>query len=210
MQEWYDVRLNLDEIPGQITISEPELLDKFWTPDLYLVNAQSATIVDAFQSVQKLTITDSGFMHYAIRVNAQLHCSLNLQNYPHDHQYCYIRFSSSKNFPTLGNFLTSLLTVMYNRTELVWQWKRFDVYNDEYPHFRIRLWWTNEQCVEWANPIADNQCVVATIKLVRHLSYYIIRYYLLTFLTVVISFVGFWLPINAWPARVSHSLTLKH
>ena len=35
------------------------------------------------------------------------------------------------------------------------------------------------------------------------LSYYVIRYYALTFLTVVISFVGLWLPLNAWPARVS-------
>lgn len=95
---------------------------------------------------------------------------------------------------------------MYNHTELVWEWKRFDVSNDEYPEFRIRVWYPSESCQEELNPIPENMCVVATVKLVRHLSYYIIRYYLLTFLLIVISFVGFWLPPNAFPARVNSML----
>lgn len=33
-----------------------------------------------------------------------------------------------------------------------------------------------------------------------------IRYYLLSFLTVAISLVNFWVPINAWPARVCNLL----
>lgn len=94
------------------------------------------------------------------------------------------------------------MPVIYNESELRLVWKQFEAYPGEYPIFKIRYWFT-ALCDEWENPIPENSCLSGTLKLVRRLSYYIIRYYLLTFLTVAISFVGFWVPINAWPARVS-------
>lgn len=45
-------------------------------------------------------------------------------------------------------------------------------------------------------------CAYGAIRLVRHVSYYVIRYYAPTFLKLIMSYVSFWLPTNAWPARV--------
>lgn len=96
MEEWQDPRLNVSNISGQISVSESSKIERFWLPDLLIVNGESASIVDAFQSVQKLTISEKGWLHYAFRVNAQMQCSLNLERYPHDSQYCYIFLSTCK------------------------------------------------------------------------------------------------------------------
>ena len=48
----------------------------------------------------------------------------------------------------------------------------------------------------------ENDCAFAGIQLIRSVNYYIIRYYCPTFLMVAISACSFWLPTNAWPARM--------
>ena len=49
---------------------------------------------------------------------------------------------------------------------------------------------------DWTN------CVYGAIRIVRHVNYYVIRYYLMTFLIMVIGFVQFWIPTIAWPGRL--------
>lgn len=51
-------------------------------------------------------------------------------------------------------------------------------------------------------------CAFAGIRLVRSINYYVIRYYCPTFLMILISFASFWLPTNAWPARVMLTATV--
>lgn len=40
------------------------------------------------------------------------------------------------------------------------------------------------------------------IRLVRHVNYYVIRYYLTTLLILMICYVQFWIPTIAWPGRL--------
>lgn len=96
VQEWYDTRINLDLIEGQVTISESDKIRMFWLPDTYIINALRARVVDSFIPAQKLIINSQGLMYFAIRVLTQVKCSLNLQLYPMDYQHCHIRFSSRK------------------------------------------------------------------------------------------------------------------
>lgn len=67
--------------------------------------------------------------------------------------------------------------------------------------FKIRSWFT-ARC-EKKDQLLTNSCLSGTIKIVRRLSYYLIRYYFLTFLTVAITWIAFWIPLNAWPARAN-------
>lgn len=188
VQQWTDDRLNLSAIDKyqNFIVTTPSIIKKFWIPDLYFANGLSATVVNAFQAVQKLTVTSDGLLTYAQRINTMLSCPMNLQNFPHDYQYCRIKIS----------------TLIYNQSEIRLVWNKFEAYPGEYPLFKIRYWYTAE-CERWENPIPENFCISGTLKLVRRLSYYIIRYYLLTFLTVCITLVQFWVPINAWPARIT-------
>ena len=98
VEQWHDERLNLSSIePNQnFVVTQPALIKQFWLPDMYFVNGLSATLVNAFQSVQKLTITSDGLVSYAQRINALLSCPMNLQNFPHDYQYCRIKMSTCK------------------------------------------------------------------------------------------------------------------
>ena len=102
--EWYDPRILSDQIDLQVSINEESLIQKFWLPDLFIVNAQSISVIQAVNPIQKLTITERGMMHYVRRLDALLQCSINLEKYPHDHNYCDIRFSTSKSF-VYSNFL---------------------------------------------------------------------------------------------------------
>lgn len=58
-------------------------------------------------------------------------------------------------------------------------------------------------CELWENSSPGHSCLVGTLKIVRRLSYYIIRYYLLSFLLAAISFVGMWIPLDAWSGRIT-------
>lgn len=46
-------------------------------------------------------------------------------------------------------------------------------------------------------------CAYGGIRMVRRVNYYVIRYYLPTFLIVILSYTCFWMPTNAWPARAT-------
>lgn len=48
----------------------------------------------------------------------------------------------------------------------------------------------------------NQSCLYTGLRIVRHVNYYIIRYYLTTFLLVMMMFVEFYYPTNAWPARI--------
>lgn len=45
-------------------------------------------------------------------------------------------------------------------------------------------------------------CAFARVQLVRHVGYYVIRYYAPTFLLTVLTIIENWIPTNGWPARV--------
>ena len=45
-------------------------------------------------------------------------------------------------------------------------------------------------------------CAFVAIRIVRHVNYYVIRYYLTLFLIMCICFVQFWIPTIAWPGRL--------
>lgn len=50
--------------------------------------------------------------------------------------------------------------------------------------------------------LTQHSCAFARVNLVRHVNYYIIRYYAPTFLLVMMSFLEAWVPTNGWPARI--------
>ncbi|CAG2176024.1 unnamed protein product, partial [Oppiella nova] len=85
-------------------------------------------------------------------------------------------------------------------------WDEFVHTNGLYPKFRIRSTFTGT--CDRSSYLGDFSCMSATIKLVRRVSYYVIRVYAPTFLSVIVTFVGFWIPILGWPARVRELVTI--
>lgn len=190
VQQWHDTRLNVSVIGRNqnFIVTQPSIIQQFWLPDVYFVNGLSATVVNAFQAVQKLTITGDSLLSYAQRINALLSCPMNLQNFPHDYQYCRVKVSTSKWASTFSTYIVVFMcipfAVIYNKSEIILVWNDFEAYPSYYPIFKIRHMWTAD-CENWENPLPENSCIVGTLKLVRRLSYYIIRWVFVCFLVHV-------------------------
>lgn len=75
-----------------------------------------------------------------------------------------------------------------------------------FPKFRIYDHELLESCPGVKTEM-NRSCVRASLKMSRKFSFYMTRFYAPTILIVAATFIGFWLPITAWPARVSVVLT---
>ncbi|KAH9389403.1 hypothetical protein TYRP_023349, partial [Tyrophagus putrescentiae] len=182
LQEWKDHRLTNQSL----VLTQPYAINQIWKPDLYFVNSRDVKQINSLETVEKMTIDKKGNIAYMLRLSATFKCQMNLINYPHDYHNCPIKMSSIK----------------YSPNELQFSWGDFDVKdNVEYPMFKIRSWFT-ARC-EKKDQLLTNSCLSGTIKIVRRLSYYLIRYYFLSFLTVAICALGPYYPVNAWPLRAN-------
>lgn len=122
-------------------------------------------------------------------MNVKFQCKMDLSNYPQDVQWCPVDIASL----TRTNKSISL------------QWSHFSTsMADDNPKFRIRS--TEMSYCSQTNHLGTYSCLKASIKLVRRVSYYVIRIYSPTFVTTISSFTGFWIPVLAWPARVNNKL----
>lgn len=96
LQSWSDPRLQVQVLPRNTIIRDAQQMSRYWMPDTTLIGGSSVTVLNTIRPALKLTITTEGRMELMMRVNAQLGCFMNLQNYPHDIQYCRIRVTSCK------------------------------------------------------------------------------------------------------------------
>ncbi len=71
--------------------------------------------------------------------------------------------------------------------------------------FRIRQF--DSYAANTNSTLGDFSLLHFEFKIVRRVSYYLIRVYAPSFLITIASFVGFWIPILGWPARVSANRT---
>lgn len=96
IQTWHDPRLQVANMVSETVLTEAAQINQYWMPDTYLINGASVSVINALQPIEKLTIDQQGNVTLMMRVNAQLSCYMNLQNYPMDIQYCRVKISSRK------------------------------------------------------------------------------------------------------------------
>lgn len=98
-------------------------------------------------------------------------------------------------------------SVSYSKKNMILTWQNFTMDPGMYfPKFRIYDYETLESCPGIYTD-KDRSCVRASLKMSRKFSFYMTRFYAPTILIVCATFIGFWLPISSWPARVSVVLT---
>lgn len=229
-QFWKDHRLNLS-LPDafESTVLDSSWQSKLWIPDTYFSNALSGSILTLIRPIMYLEITNSTELSMFSRLSVKFTCDMNLFAYPQDIQECYIDIVSCEHF-TVTNFISpcfhcsqSIFTdhdneyfhydflfptflfsslVAHNTQNVILRWESFDLLPSNYcPRFFIR----NHTYVQWIEQTSTGNfsCLRAGIRLFRRLSYYVLRIYAPSLLVTITSFVGFWIPVIAWPARVS-------
>ena len=208
----------------RVSLTGSNVIDRIWIPPVEFRNANNVTIVHTLRPVRYMNVwPGEKRLELCTHIRASHKCSMALSSLPFDQQYCYFELetvlegsvqqghvSETRNNPRIRLKMESM-TATYGGSNM----------------FRLRATLTGE-CDPDSPPGTgsndherndfdrrnnDNNnntrsCVYGGVHLVRHLSYYVIRYYAPTFLTVCMPMCEFWIPVNAWPARIILAATV--
>ncbi|XP_052076213.1 glycine receptor subunit alpha-3-like isoform X2 [Mytilus californianus] len=191
-QRWIDTRLKYDPIPGVSSLElDTKALADVWIPDLFIVNEKKANFHDVTTPNKLMHIYSNGKIFYSLRLSGTFSCKMNLLKYPMDYQVCLFVMES------YGQS-TELLEIVWNAVPVQRQ------ENLTLPEFLLGDIETF-QC-DKAYVGITYTCIGMNIHLSRSYGYHLIQIYIPSALIVCLSWVSFWLNIDATPARISLGL----
>ena len=195
---WQDPRLMytpqndiLPQIMLQSSISRP--WDKLWTPDIFFRNEKRSVFHSVMKHNRLMKLNATGHIWYATKLSSTLSCPMKLHTYPMDTQYCSILFES---------FAYTMDTIYYG-------WEAAPAQIDpsvELPQHTIAetlLYDCSQNYSAGAFP-----CLEIRFVLKRNIGYYLMQVYLPSGLTVILSWVSFWIPIDKVAERLSVGLVI--
>lgn len=194
-QSWQDRRLNLTQfgINSPVTINGEDIMSKIWKPDLFFRNVKDAKFHHVTVPNKLVKIQPEGSVLFSMRLTLRLACFMSFRHFPLDTQRCHI---------LLGPYAQTI-----DQTAISWQdqdpivlerpieMPEFDLVHHSYGHFNRAI---DTGVFSFLN---------VTFTLERQNGYHLIQTYLPTFLIVMISWVSFWLNVDATPARVTLGVT---
>ncbi|CAN7999052.1 unnamed protein product, partial [Ixodes hexagonus] len=192
-QRWHDDRFEQSAITGPLDLNDPKLVQRIWKPEVFFANAKHAEFQYVTVPNVLVRISPSGDILYMLRLKLTFSCMMDLYRYPLDAQVCTIELAS------------------FSKTtdELQLHWSRVDpviLYeNMKLPQFEIEN--VNTSLCSETFHIGNYSCLKAEFFLQRSVGYHLVQSYLPTILIVVISWVSFWLDVEAIPARITLGVT---
>ncbi|GFN76655.1 glycine receptor subunit alpha-1 [Plakobranchus ocellatus] len=197
---WNDSRLQFEHLNDSPRLEmDSKMMSQVWVPDVYFRNEKEAAFHDVTVPNKFMHLHPKGNIEYSMRLSLTLSCRMLLQKYPLDTQRC----------PMLIQSYT------YTTENVMFYWQEgpgvagpisYDneiALGTELPQFSIV-----ENITESCNGTMDVEspkfaCIKAYFTLKRDIGYYIIQIYVPGVLIVGLSWVSFWLDLEAIPARVS-------
>ncbi|GCB74306.1 glycine receptor subunit alphaZ1 isoform X1 [Scyliorhinus torazame] len=192
-QQWNDPRLAYSEFPDDSLDLDPSMLDSIWKPDLFFANEKGAHFHEITTDNKLLRIFKNGNVLYSIRLTLSLACPMDLKNFPMDVQTCIMQLES------FG----------YTMNDLIFQWddKAVQVADGlTLPQFILKEEKDLRDCTKHYNT-GKFTCIEARFHLERQMGYYLIQMYIPSLLIVILSWVSFWINMDAAPARVGLGIT---
>uniref|UniRef100_A0A3Q2XPS4 Glycine receptor, alpha 4b n=1 Tax=Hippocampus comes TaxID=109280 RepID=A0A3Q2XPS4_HIPCM len=194
MIQWNDPRLAYREYPDDSLDLDPSMLDSIWKPDLFFANEKGANFHDVTTDNTLLRIFQNGNVLYSIRLTLTLSCPMDLKNFPMDSQTCIMQLES------FG----------YTMNDLIFEWLdvgAVQVADDlVLPQFVLKEEQGLGYCTKHYNT-GKFTCIEVKFYLERQMGYYLIQMYIPSLLTVILSWVSFWINMDAAPARVGLGIT---
>ncbi|CAH1772225.1 unnamed protein product [Owenia fusiformis] len=193
-QQWTDPRLadKKNKTRGMLKL-EDGMWEKIWVPDVFFRNEKQAQYHYVTIPNRLLRLFPDGRVWYASKITATLTCPMDLAKYPLDEQKCPMMFESFGNTLDAVNFkwLTDPQPLDMGQ-------------EPELPQFRYvgyELQTCRQNYSTGAYP-----CLQIDFILKRDIGYYLIQLYIPSVLIVILSWVAFWISIDAIPARVTIGL----
>uniref|UniRef100_A0A3Q2DQV9 Glycine receptor, alpha 4a n=1 Tax=Cyprinodon variegatus TaxID=28743 RepID=A0A3Q2DQV9_CYPVA len=193
-QMWNDPRLAYSEYPDDSLDLDPSMLDSIWKPDLFFANEKGANFHEVTTDNKLLRIFQDGSVLYSIRLTLTLSCPMDLKNFPMDIQTCTMQLES------FG----------YTMNDLIFEWlsdNPVQVADDlTLPQFVLKEEKDLGYCTKHYNT-GKFTCIEVKFHLERQMGYYLIQMYIPSLLIVILSWVSFWINMDAAPARVGLGIT---
>ncbi|XP_061163867.1 glycine receptor subunit alpha-2-like [Saccostrea echinata] len=187
-QRWKDVRLSHNFSGISVLELHHSAIEAVWVPDIYFVNEETAHFHSVSVPNKMLNIYPDGEVSYSVRVTGTYACHMDLRKYPLDKQICSVSIES------YGHSTRSLLV----------RWKIPPVVLSR----NIKM--TQFTIVKTVPYTCDQQymehnysCIKLDLHMTRMNGFYFIHMYVPSILIVMLSWISFWLDIEATAARVS-------
>ncbi|XP_045206347.2 glycine receptor subunit alpha-2-like [Mercenaria mercenaria] len=182
----YTNTLNLSRI-----VLDNSLFENIWIPDMYILNEKESDFHEVTVPNKLMHIYPDGTVQYSARVTGVFSCKMQLRTYPFDKQSCNFEVESY-------GHNTEMLT-------FVWSENPVTLAKDiEFPQFsltKIRPYGCEKDYYGIVYP-----CIGVEFHLERNYEYHLVQIYVPSILTVLLSWVNFWLDCDATPARISLGL----
>ncbi|XP_055894512.1 glycine receptor subunit alpha-4-like isoform X2 [Biomphalaria glabrata] len=195
--QWLDKRLDFRKLHNAPKLEVGyKLMPLVWVPDVYFKNVKKASFHNVTVPNRYIHIYPNGSVIYSTRLSLTLSCRMRLQKYPLDTQICPMVIQSY-------TYTTENVMFKWVENELPITYDKEITLHTELPQFSIV-----ENTTESCNGTMDSDspkfaCIKAFFTLKRDIGFYIIQIYVPSILIVMLSWVGFWLDLEATPARVS-------
>ncbi|NXO82623.1 GLRA4 protein, partial [Sitta europaea] len=194
-QQWNDPRLAYQEYPDDSLDLDPSMLDSIWKPDLFFANEKGANFHEVTTDNKLLRIFKNGNVLYSIRLTLILSCPMDLKNFPMDIQTCTMQLES------FGYTMNDLIFEWLEEQEAVQVAEGLTL-----PQFILRDEKDLGYCTKYYNT-GKFTCIEVKFHLERQMGYYLIQMYIPSLLIVILSWVSFWINMDAAPARVGLGIT---
>ncbi|XP_042209574.1 glycine receptor subunit alpha-3-like [Homarus americanus] len=191
-QRWVEHRLN-GSLVRPLDSNDPTLVKMLWKPEVYFPNAKDGDFQYVTVPNVLVRIYPDGSILYILRMKLRFSCMMDMSTFPLDHQTCFIQVAS------FAKTTRELELVWYNQDPI-------KMYKDlQLPQFQVKDI-TVDTCT-LSFHIGNYSCLQAVFELQRNVGYHLVQSYLPTSLIVVVSWVSFWLDVDAIPSRVTLGVT---
>uniref|UniRef100_A0A663LYF1 Gamma-aminobutyric acid receptor subunit gamma-3 n=1 Tax=Athene cunicularia TaxID=194338 RepID=A0A663LYF1_ATHCN len=192
-QTWTDSRLRFNSTMKILTLNS-NMVGLIWIPDTIFRNSKTAEAHWITTPNQLLRIWNDGKILYTLRLTINAECQLQLHNFPMDEHSCPLIFSSYG----------------YPKEEMIYRWRKNSVEAADQKSWRLYQFdFMGLRNTSEIVKTSAGDYVVMTIyfDLSRRMGYFTIQTYIPCILTVVLSWVSFWIKKDATPARTALGIT---
>ncbi|GAB1289709.1 Gamma-aminobutyric acid receptor subunit gamma-1 [Apodemus speciosus] len=223
-QTWFDSRLKFNSTMKVLMLNS-NMVGKIWIPDTFFRNSRKSDAHWITTPNRLLRIWSDGRVLYTLRalaalelrklirlaLNSEIHqllslsagineltinaeCYLQLHNFPMDEHSCPLEFSSYG----------------YPKNEIEYKWKKPSVEVADPKYWRLYqfAFVGLRNSTEISHTISGDYIIMTIFfDLSRRMGYFTIQTYIPCILTVVLSWVSFWINKDAVPARTSLGIT---
>ncbi|XP_032883918.1 gamma-aminobutyric acid receptor subunit gamma-1 [Amblyraja radiata] len=192
-QSWYDSRLRFNGTMKVLMLNS-NMVGKIWIPDTFFRNSRKSDAHWITTPNRLLRIQNDGKILYTLRLTINAECYLQLHDFPMDHHSCPLEFSSYG----------------YPKNEIEYRWNHNSVELADQRHWRLyQFAFVGLRNMTDVMHTQSGDYVVMKLffDLSRRMGYFTIQTYIPCSLTVVLSWVSFWINREAVPARTSLGIT---